>query len=113
MAIRSRHPDLALKESARLKLSRLKVANHRRLEDLEIKIRAHLVLVGANDVGKSSLLRVIDLALGASVAQLYASLSVDDLRDTTESMVVEIELTGFSADDRALFPTGKRRTSPP
>lgn len=103
-SIRSRHPDLALKESARLKLSRLKVENHRRLEDLEIEVRAHLVLVGANDVGKSSLLRVIDLALGASVARLYASLSVDDLRDTTESMVVEIELTGFCVDDRALFP---------
>lgn len=87
-----------------MKLSRLKVANHQRLKDLEIEIRAHLVLVGANDVGKSSLLRVIDLTLGASVAQLYAYLSVDDLRETTEPMVVEIELTGFSADDRALFP---------
>ncbi len=87
-----------------MKLSRLKVENYRRLQDFEIDIRSHLVLVGANDVGKSSLLRIIDLTLGASVAQLYASLSVDDLRDTTEPMVVEIELTGFSADDRALFP---------
>lgn len=104
MVIRSRHPDLALKVSAPLKLSRLKIENHRRLQDVEIEIRAHLVLVGANDVGKSSLLRVIDLALGASVAQLYASLSVDDLRVTTEPMVIEIELTGFSADDSALFP---------
>lgn len=104
MAISSCHSDLALKESALLKLSRLKVENHRRLQDFEIEIRSHLVLVGANDVGKSSLLRVIDLALGASVAQLYASLSVDDLRDTTEPMIAEVELTGFSADDRALFP---------
>lgn len=87
-----------------MKLSRLKVENHRRLQDLEIEIRAHLVLVGANDVGKSSLLRVIDLTLGASVAQLYASLSVDDLRDAAEPMVIEIELTGFGADDRAFFP---------
>lgn len=87
-----------------MKLSRLKVGNHRRLQDLEIEIRTHLVLVGANDVGKSSLLRVIDLILGASVAQLYASLSVDDLRDAADPMLVEIDLTGFSADDRALFP---------
>ncbi|XPP25634.1 MAG: ATP-dependent nuclease [Leucobacter sp.] len=104
MPVRSRHLDLALKEGSPLKLSRLKVENYRRLQDLEIEIRAHLVLVGANDVGKSSLLRVIDLALGASTAQLYASLSVDDLRDTAEPLVVEIELTGFSADDRAFFP---------
>lgn len=87
-----------------MKLSRLKVENYGRLQDFEIDIRSHLVLVGANDVGKSSLLRVIDLTLGATVAQLYASLSVDDLRDTTQPMVAEIELTGFSADDRALFP---------
>ena len=65
-----------------MKLSRLKVENYRRLQDFEIDIRSHLVLVGANDVGKSSLLRIIDLTLGASVAQLFASLSVDDLRDT-------------------------------
>lgn len=87
-----------------MKLSRLKIENYQRLQDFEIDIRSHLVLVGANDVGKSSLLRVINLTLGASVAQLYASLSVDDLRDMTEPMVVEIELTGFSPDDRALFP---------
>ncbi|MDO4254046.1 MAG: AAA family ATPase [Kocuria sp.] len=87
-----------------MKLSRLKVENYRRLQDFDIEIRSHLVLVGANDVGKSSLLRVIDLTLGASVAQLYASLAVDDLRDTAEPMIVEIELTGFNADDRASFP---------
>jgi len=87
-----------------VKLSRLKVSNHRRLQDLEIEIRSHLVVVGANDVGKSSLLRVIDLTLGASVAQLYASLSVDDLRDTAEPMVVEIDLTEFNEYDRAYFP---------
>lgn len=104
MVLSSCHPGLALKESALLKLSRLKVENYRRLQDFEIEIRSHLVLVGPNDVGKSSLLRVIDLTLGASVAQLYASLSVADLRDTAEPMIAEIELTGFSADDRALFP---------
>lgn len=92
------------KESAPLKLSRLKVENYRRLQDLEIDIRSHLVLVGANDVGKSSLLRIIDLTLGASVAQLYASLSASDLRDMGEPMVVEIELTEFGADDCAAFP---------
>ncbi|MGQ4553448.1 ATP-dependent nuclease [Dermabacteraceae bacterium CCM 9519] len=103
-AIRGRRSYLGPKESAPLKLSRLKVENYQRLQDFEIDIRSHLVLIGANDVGKSSLLRIIDLTLGASVAQLYASLSVDDLRDITEPMVVEITLTEFSPDDRALFP---------
>lgn len=55
-----------------MKLTRLKIENHRRLNDLDIEVRDHLVLVGANDVGKSSLLRCMDLLLGASTAQLYS-----------------------------------------
>lgn len=87
-----------------MKLSRLKVENYRRLQDFEIYIRSHLVLVGANNAGKSSLLRAIDLTLGASVAQLYASLSAEDLRDITEPLIVEIDLAGLSDDEKALFP---------
>ncbi|MCT2985396.1 AAA family ATPase [Propionibacterium freudenreichii] len=45
-----------------MKLSRFKVENHERLEDFDIEVRDHLVLVGANDVGKSSLLRCLDIA---------------------------------------------------
>ncbi len=43
---------------------------------MEVALRKHLVIVGANDVGKSSLLRCMDLLLGASTAQLYARLAV-------------------------------------
>ena len=57
-----------------MRLTRFKVENHRRLADLDIEVRDHLVLVGANDVGKSSLLRCLDLLLGASTAQLYSCL---------------------------------------
>ena len=46
-----------------MRLTRIKVENHKRLADLEIEVRDHLVLVGANDVGKSSLLRCLDLLL--------------------------------------------------
>lgn len=87
-----------------MKLDRLKIENHRRLQDTEIEVRDHLVLVGANDVGKSSFLRVLDLALGASVAQLYRSITVDDFRDVAEPLLVEVELTDFSLDERAYFP---------
>lgn len=61
-----------------MRLTNLKVTNHQRLSDLSIEIREHLVLVGANDVGKSSLLRCLDLALGASTAQLYSKISAED-----------------------------------
>src|SRR3546814_11914892 len=83
---------------------RLQVLNHKRLDDLEIEIREHLVLVGANDVGKSSLLRVLDLILGASTAQLYANVSVEDFRGRDQPFVVEVDLKDFTPADKMLFP---------
>lgn len=78
--------------------------NHSRLADLDIEVREHLVLVGPNDVGKSSVLRCIDLLLGASTAQLYARLTSEDLRDVDQPLVIEAILTSFSPADEALFP---------
>jgi putative ATP-dependent endonuclease of OLD family len=87
-----------------MQITRIKVENHKRLEDAEIEVRRHLVLVGANDVGKSSLLRALDLAMGSSVAQLYSKLTSDDFRDKDQAFVIEVELSGFTNDDRALYP---------
>ncbi|GAT86054.1 hypothetical protein CVCC1112_714 [Paenarthrobacter nicotinovorans] len=87
-----------------MRLANFKVENYRRLLDLEIKVREHLVLIGANDVGKSSLLRCLDLLLGASTAQLYSRISVDDFRVPDQPFVIEATLTDFTDKDRALFP---------
>ena len=87
-----------------MRLTRVRVSNHSRLADLKIEVRDHLVLVGPNDVGKSSLLRCLDLLLGASTAQLYARLTPEDLRDHSQSLVIEADLVGFSLDDEALLP---------
>jgi putative ATP-dependent endonuclease of OLD family len=85
-------------------LTRIAVRNHSRLQDLELEVREHMVLIGPNDVGKSSLLRCLDLLLGASTAQLYSKVTIDDLRDPDGTFVVEVDLADFSADDQALFP---------
>lgn len=87
-----------------MRLTRLQVQNHGRLVDLEIDIRDHLVLVGANDVGKSSLLRCLDLLLGASTAQLYSHICADDFRDREQPLIIEADIAGFTGDDKALFP---------
>jgi putative ATP-dependent endonuclease of the OLD family len=58
-----------------MRLRSVQVENHGRLRDAVVEVRGHLVLVGPNDVGKSSLIRCLDLLLGASVAQLYARIS--------------------------------------
>lgn len=86
-----------------MRLRRIKFENYRRLEDAEIEVRDHLVLVGANDVGKSSLLRALDLVLGASTAQLYSSLGADDFRDPDLDLRFELELADFSDDEKSLF----------
>lgn len=85
-------------------VTNLKVQNYSRLVDLDIEIRKHLVLVGPNDVGKSSLLRCLDLLLGASTAQIYSSLVLEDVREADQPLVIEVDLEEFNADQEALFP---------
>jgi putative ATP-dependent endonuclease of OLD family len=87
-----------------MKLTNITINNHSRLQDLELVVRHHLVLVGPNDVGKSSLLRCLDLLLGATAAQLYAGITPADLRDEAVPLVLEARLVDFTADDQALFP---------
>lgn len=87
-----------------MRLTNLTVTNHSRLADFTIEVREHLVLVGPNDVGKSSLLRCVDLLLGASTAALYSRVTAVDLRDKTQPLIIEGKIEQFDADDRALFP---------
>ncbi|WP_020578324.1 ATP-dependent nuclease [Actinopolymorpha alba] len=87
-----------------MRLTRLAIRNHSRLSDKELEVREHLVLVGPNDVGKSLLLRCIDLLLGASTAQLYNRIAYEDLADPTVPLAIEGDLKGFVASDKVLFP---------
>lgn len=86
-----------------MRLRRLKVANYARLGDLDIEVRQHLVIVGANDVGKTSLLRLLNLCLAAPMGQMYQSLSRSDLRDPDQPLVLEAVLGEFSDAERGLF----------
>lgn len=87
-----------------MRLTRVKVENHSRLQDLELEVRQHMVLIGPNDVGKSSLLRCLDLLLGASTGQLYNQIIPEDLRESGRPFVVEADLCGFSDTEQELFP---------
>lgn len=86
-----------------MKLKSFNIENHSRLQDATIAVRDHLVLVGPNDVGKSSLIRCLDLLLGASVAQLYSRLSSEDFRNPGQPLVIEAGLGDFSDPEKALF----------
>ena len=85
-------------------LTRVVVKNHSRLAETDVEVRGHLILVGPNDVGKSSLLRCLDLLLGASTAQMYNRITVDDFRDDAQPFIIETTITNLDADDQAAFP---------
>lgn len=87
-----------------MRLSRVAITNHSRVQDLKLDIRRHAVIVGANDVGKSSILRLLDLTLGASTASLYQALMPSDIRDPEEPLVVNILWNGFTEENRRVFP---------
>ncbi|MFE3197763.1 ATP-dependent endonuclease [Embleya sp. NPDC059237] len=86
-----------------MKLTWLKIVNSQRLQDLEIRVREHLVIVGANDVGKSSLLRLLNLTFACTVGQLYQSLSRADLRDPMRPLIVEAAFAELTGEERRLF----------
>lgn len=79
-------------------------ANYRRLPDAEIKVRDHLILVGPNDSGKSSVLRAIHLCLGLPGPQLAASIEPRDFSDPDQAVLLRVVLDGIVDDDRAAFP---------
>lgn len=87
-----------------VRISKLEIENHSRIADVKLDVRTHLVLVGANDVGKSSVLRCLQLALGASTGQLYSQITSEDFRDAAQPLVVEVTLVDFTTDDQAAFP---------
>lgn len=85
-----------------MRLTNIAIKNYARLQDLDIVVRDHLVVVGANDVGKTSLLRLLNLLLG-STAQLYQGLSLQDLRDRAETLTITVSFDNFTEDERTLF----------
>lgn len=87
-----------------MKLSAIKLQNHGRIQDCDVEVRDHLVLVGPNDVGKSSLLRCLDLVLGSTTAQLYSRITAEDFRDPAVPFSIEVTLGDLSRDEEALFP---------
>lgn len=87
-----------------MRLRHVKLSNHSRLKDIEVQVREHLVLVGANDVGKTSLLRFLHLLLGATTQQLFQGITVGDIRDPAEPLLCRAVLENFSEIERAAFP---------
>lgn len=76
--------------------------NFRSLLDGHVIVRDHLVLVGPNTSGKSSVLAVAALALGSGTD--LPSISVYDFRDPTLALELEATLVELDDVDRGAFP---------
>jgi putative ATP-dependent endonuclease of OLD family len=87
-----------------MRLASFEITGHALLQDMSVEVRDHLVIIGANDVGKTSILRLLNLLLGASVQQLYQGLAITDIREGTDVLVVQARLDGFDADEAGQFP---------
>lgn len=88
-----------------MRLFRIETVNHSRIHDLDLRIRRHAVIVGANDVGKSSILRMLNLLLGTSTAGLYRELAPEDLRDPEQPLIINAWWKDFTDEIRRLFPS--------
>jgi putative ATP-dependent endonuclease of OLD family len=86
-----------------MQIKRIQVSNHRSIPDLDIEVRGHLVLVGPNECGKTSLLSLLDAVLCGSQAQLYASMTADVIRDRSQPVEVTVVFMEFGADEQAAF----------
>uniref|UniRef100_UPI00260A05F5 AAA family ATPase n=1 Tax=Corynebacterium stationis TaxID=1705 RepID=UPI00260A05F5 len=87
-----------------MRLTKYSCKNYARLQDFEITVRDNLFIVGANDVGKSSLLCTMDWLLGFSHSRLYATVQQSDFRDLSESLILEATLDSLSDIELAAFP---------
>lgn len=95
-----------------MKIREVTWANYRRLPDGELGVRDHLVLVGPNDTGKSSVLRAIYLCVGMAHGQMTHSISGRDFTDPDAPIRLTVTLDGIEDEDRAAFPD-EITTGPP
>ena len=87
-----------------MRLSRVTIKNHARIPDLDLEVQEHLVLVGPNESGKSSILRTLTALLSGTQAQLYAYFTPKLVADPAAPLIVEAVLTDIQDEDGAFFP---------
>jgi putative ATP-dependent endonuclease of OLD family len=87
-----------------MRIKHVSWSNFRRLPDGSLTARNHIVLVGPNDTGKSSIVRALYMCLGMPHAQLTANITPRDFTDPTKPLLICVKLDTLQPDDRAAFP---------
>ncbi|MDJ0771312.1 MAG: AAA family ATPase, partial [Ilumatobacter sp.] len=87
-----------------MRLKHITIENCAWCPAMSVDVREHLVLVGPNESGKSTVLRLLDAALAWSNGRLLNELSPGALRVATDPLVVRLTLADLDADAQAAFP---------
>jgi putative ATP-dependent endonuclease of OLD family len=87
-----------------MRLRHVTIENCAWCPSLSAEVRGHLVLVGPNESGKSTVLRLIDATLAWTNGRLLSELSLAALRDVNEALVVQLELGDLDGETQAAFP---------
>lgn len=95
-----------------MRIKEISWANYRRLPDGGLTARNHIVLIGPNDTGKSSIVRALHLCLGMAHGQVAAAITPRDFTDPARPLLIKITLDDFDDDERAAFPD-EITTGPP
>lgn len=74
------------------------------MPDGQLEVRDHLVLVGPNDTGKSSVIRAVSLCVGMSHGALSGAVSPRDFTDPAHPLRITVTLAGIDTNDQAAFP---------
>ena len=86
-----------------MRIQRIIIENSRWCPSLSIDLRGHLVIVGPNEAGKSSLLRLLDAALSWTNGRLLNELTVAAVAAADRPLVVEVRLCDPDAEAEAAF----------
>lgn len=96
--------EAACAKQCSMRVSAISWRNYRRLPDGQLAVRNHLVLVGPNDTGKSSIVRAINLCIGMAHGAASSALTARDLSNPAVPMLLTVTLDGVDDHDRAAFP---------
>lgn len=95
-----------------MRICGLRVQNSSRIADLDLDVGDHLVLVGPNAVGKSTLLELIDATIGASTGRLFRLFAPEALRDRAAPLIVSVQLSSLDDEAEAAFADEIDATNP-
>ena len=90
-------------------LSRLRIANFRNFQNINVSLSNHAIFVGENQVGKSNLIYAIRLVLDASLPDSMRQLRIEDFWDglprplsKDDRIEISLDLTDFEDDANQL-----------